>query len=127
MDVVLVEESVSESALACIAIALRRPGTRVAEARSLKEATSFVQTDSPGPLLVILGSHALQQPLAPFIAAIGERAAVVALANGVSQAGRERALRAGLRAIYERPQEWRPFCDVLEKVLDECLGARVRP
>jgi DNA-binding response OmpR family regulator len=117
VDVILVEESLSESALACIAIALRRPGTRVAEARSLQQAHDIVQRQADTPPLVILGWRALQLCLKPFAGT------VVGLASDVGEAQRERALRAGVRAIYDRPADWREYARVVENILAQWTPA----
>lgn len=111
VEVVLVEESLSEFALACIAIALRRPGTRVAEARSLQQAHDIVQRQTGAPPLVILGWRSLQLCLKPLAAT------VVGLASDVGEAQPERALHAGVRAIYERPLDWREYARVVENIL----------
>jgi hypothetical protein len=119
VEVILVEASLSESALACIAIALRRPGTRVAETRSLEQAADLVEKQGRAPALVILGWDALQRSLNAFVDSVGGNAAVVGLASDVGRASRERALRAGVRAIYERPADWKEYAAALAGLLDE--------
>jgi hypothetical protein len=115
VEVILVEESVSESALACIAIALRRPGTRVAEARSLQDARGILERHAGAPPLLVLGWHSLQLGLEPFAAT------VVALASEVGAPQRERALGAGVRAIYDRPLDWREYARVVDNILAEWM------
>jgi hypothetical protein len=117
VEVILVEESFSESALACIAIALRRPGTRVAEARSLRDARDILERQAEAPPLVILGWRSLQLGLKPFAAT------VVGLANDVGEAQRQRALRSGVRAIYGRPLDWRDYACVVENILAQWMPA----
>src|SRR5687767_920856 len=106
VDVILVEESLSESALACIAIALRRPGTRVAEARNLGDAKGLLQRSSSASVLVILDWRALRNGLDAFFQAAGDRATVVGLAAHLGESARQRALHAGVRAIYDKPADW---------------------
>ena len=113
-DVILVEDNATDSGLAAIAIALRKPRARVREARSLDEALLLCAE----PCVVILGYRALRDA-----AGKGERIRLpaVGFAAHVTDGDRRRALAAGIRQIYERPAAWRPYCDVLEKVLDEWL------
>jgi hypothetical protein len=116
-DVILVEDTPTDAALAAIAIALRRPRARVREARSLDEALRLL-ADGAGPHVAILGFRALKEAGAwPD----GAAHRVVGFAAYLTQADRRRALESGVRAIYDRPQEWRPFCDALEKLLDDWL------
>jgi hypothetical protein len=117
VEVILVEESFSESALACIAIALRRPGTRVAEARSVRHARAILERQAGVPPLVILGWRSLQLGLKPFAAT------VVGLASDVGAPQRECALRAGVRAIYDRPLDWREYARVVENILAQWMPA----
>jgi hypothetical protein len=121
VDVILVEESASESALACIAIALRRPGTQVAEARDLREANALLRADPAGSPLVILGWRALRNGLEPFFETAGGRTTVVGFADEVGDSVRGRALQAGVRRIYERPVEWSAFAAAMERILGDWL------
>src|SRR5688572_26645288 len=105
VDVILVEESLSESALACIAIALRRPSTRGAEARNLDEAKKLMERLPAGRTLVILDWRALRNGLEPFFTVAAGGATVIGLAADLGEPGRERALRAGVKAIYEKPAQ----------------------
>jgi hypothetical protein len=123
VDVILVEESLSESALACIAIALRRPSTRVAEARNLGEAKKMMERLPAGSTLVILDGRALRNGLDPFLTAAAGRATVIGLAADLGEPGRERALRAGVKAIYEKPAEWQQYVGTVEAILGEWLTA----
>jgi hypothetical protein len=122
VEVILVEDSISESAIACIAIALRRPGTRVGEARNLREAGNMVD-GAAGTPLVILGARSLSEPLEAFMRLVGARAAVVGLANRIADATRERALRAGVRAVYERPLDWKDYAATVKSVLEHWIGS----
>lgn len=111
LDVLLVEANPTDAALAGIAIALRKPRARVSEARSLNGAL-------PTSRVAILGYEALKQAAGRLE---GIPSVVIGFAPGLTEAERQRALDAGVRAIYERPVEWRPFCDALERMLDEWL------
>ena len=121
VDVILVEESLSESALACIAIALRRPRLRVAEARNLGEAKNILTREPHGRVLVILGWQALRNGLDAFFAAAGAGATVIGLAAELGEAGRERALRAGVQAVYEKPADWNAYVGAMEGILSDWL------
>ena len=111
LDVLLVEANPTDAALAGIAIALRRPRARVSEARNLSDAL-------PTSRVAILGYEALKQ--APGKLG-GCTSVVIGFAPRLSDAERQRALDSGVRAVYERPLEWRAFCDALEKMLDDWL------
>jgi len=117
-DVILVEDTISDSALAYIAIALRRPGTLVAEARSLEHAAELVRRNRGTSPVVILGWRALQQGVQGFIRTVGAGAAVVGIAKHVGEECRGRALRAGVGAVYERPLEWREYASLMARVLE---------
>jgi hypothetical protein len=51
----------------------------------------------------------------------------VGFAANLTPADKRRALECGVRAIYDRPADWRPYCDALEQLLHEWLGAKQRP
>jgi DNA-binding response OmpR family regulator len=122
-DVLLVEDSSSESGLACIAIALRRPGIRVHEARNLQEAMPFLESDA-SPRIAILGWRALKEASTRLA---HSKLPIIGFAANLTEADRRRALECGVRAIYDRPADWRPYCDALEGLLEEWLGAKSRP
>jgi DNA-binding response OmpR family regulator len=123
VEVILVEESLTESALACIAIALRRPGTRVAEASNLYHAKDILQRQSGGSVLVILNWRALRNGLEDFFEAAAGRATVIGLAAELDERGRARALHAGVRAIYDKPADWKEYVSAVETILGEWLAA----
>jgi CheY-like chemotaxis protein len=122
-DIMLVEDSSSELRLACIAIALRRPGIRVHEARDLEEALDLLESNAK-PRLAILGWRALKEVPARLA---NSGLPVVGFAASVTEADRRRALESGVRAIYERPDDWRSYCNAIEALLDEWLGVKQRP
>jgi DNA-binding response OmpR family regulator len=122
VEVVLVEDSSNESGLGCIAIALRRPGTRVHEARDLHEALALLESGSR-PRLAILGWRALKEASAQ-LAKSG--LPIVGFAARVTEADKRRALECGVRAIYDRPNDWRAYCDALEALLEEWLDVKQR-
>lgn len=111
VDVLLVEDTPSDASLAGIAIALRHPRVRVHDARSLDEAVRFVEVHDR-PTLVVLGWRALKEVSAPLSGTF------VGFAANVGERDRERALAAGVQAVYDRPVAWREFCDALEALLD---------
>jgi hypothetical protein len=120
VEIIIVEESRSEAALACIAIALRRPGTRVAEVRTLGEAATLVRKPGAPRYLVIVGWHALQRPLGRCLSTLGEGAAIVGLASNLGEAA-QRAVRAGIRRIYEKPVEWDRYLQTMQGILDDWM------
>ena len=119
-DVLLVEDTPSDASLAVIAIALRHPRTRVYEVRDVKAALHLIAAGHK-PRLVVLGWRALKEVPAKLGRA---ECPFVGFASDLTEADRRRALEAGVKAIYERPQEWRRFCDALEALLDEWLAPR---
>ena len=116
-EVILVEDTITDSALAYIAIALRRPGTRVAEATSLEHAAQLLRRNGEKPAVVILGWRALQQGVQAFIRTVGAGTAVVGIAKDVGEECRGRALRAGVRAVYERPIDWKDYATLIASVV----------
>jgi DNA-binding response OmpR family regulator len=116
-EIILVEDQLTESALTCVAIALRRPGTQVAEVRDLRGAKALIQADPAGAPLVILGWRALRNGLEPFFNAIGGHATVVGFADEIGASARARALQAGVRRIYHKPAEWNAFAAAVEGML----------
>lgn len=113
-DVLLVEDTPSDASLAGIAIALRHPRVRVHDAPGLVDALRFLEAHDK-PVVVILGWRALKEVSAPL------RGTFVGFASDVGELNRERALAAGVLAIYDRPVQWREFCDALEKLLERHL------
>lgn len=118
-EVLLVEDTPSDADLAAIAIALRHPGVRVHEANGIKDALSALARRH-GPTVVVLGWRALREVPAELPRG-GAR--FIGFATGMSEKETERALAAGVESICERPQEWRAYCDALERLLDDCLAA----
>jgi hypothetical protein len=111
----LVEDSPAESRLACIAIALRRPDTTVYESYDIAHALTVIENERP--TLAILGWRALRdepERLAENVVAVG-------LAAGLTEADKERARSAGVRAVYDRPNDWERYCDTVESILREWL------
>ena len=123
VDIILVEEDLTESALACIAIALRRPGTKVLEARSLGEARRLLAAGSPA--LVVLGWTALRNGLEAFFEALHGRANVVGLAANLGKDGLERAARLGVKRVYHKPVEWKAYVGVVERLMVDWLGRHI--
>jgi hypothetical protein len=126
VDIIVVEESLSESALACIAIALRRPSTRVAQARDLIEAKRMLPRQSAAKVLVILGWRALRNGIVGFVEAASDHATVIGFAPDLGQTARERAIHAGVQAIYHKPIEWNEYLSAVEVILNEWLPALAR-
>jgi CheY-like chemotaxis protein len=117
-DMLVVEDNRTECGLACMAIALRRPGTRLRESRDVADALAIVAQERPR--LALLGWSALRDR--------PERLAkdliVVGFAARLSDADKGRALAAGVRAVYDRPSEWELYCDTVETILNEWLDKK---
>src|SRR5688572_3618853 len=110
LDVLLVDDNPTDAALSGIAIALRKPRARVGDVRNLTDALRILGNAHP-PRVAILGFQALNQAAGELN---GTATIVIGFTPALSAADRQRALDCGVRAIYQRPAEWRPFCDALE-------------
>ena len=98
-------------------------GTRVAEARNLREAKDILERQSGPSVVVILGWRALRNGLEAFFQEAAGRASVIGLAADIGESGRRRALDAGVQAIYDLPLEWKEYVNAEEMILGEWLPA----
>jgi hypothetical protein len=106
--VILVEDSPYESALAYLALTRTTPS--VIQAPDLRTAARMAS----GARLAILGPSAIVRISHRQLRALG----IPAVAIGVrfSAAEQQRALAAGVRAVYARPRVWRDYLALLEQI-----------
>jgi DNA-binding NtrC family response regulator len=116
--VLVIDESQHEATLAASAIALRHPGLEVKAVQNIGAALRYLQ-DAAAPRLVILGRKALDEA-ATLVNAI-HAVPIVGLAGELSVATRQRAMAAGVQAIYQRPAGWTEYRDVVTGILKDWL------
>jgi CheY-like chemotaxis protein len=119
-SVLVIDENQHESTLAASAIALRHPGIQVKAVQSVGAALRYLR-DAAAPRLVILGRKALDEA-ATLLNAV-PAVPIVGLAAELHAAARERAIAAGVQAIYERPAGWPEYRDVVTGILKDWLGS----
>ena len=128
-EIILIDDA-AETALASSAIALRRPYARVAKMLEVEQAAAHLRsTDGSQPpetRLILLGPGALRRVHDGKLAAVasqdGTRLLLVGLASGLTPVERERALAAGVHAIYERPAGWPEYSALVHRILDSALN-----
>jgi CheY-like chemotaxis protein len=117
VSVLVIEDNASEAALIAAALALQ-PEVQVIDAPSLPEALERLQSPSAKVALAIVGRKALNNSTGELVGRLGAKCVpVVAIAAGVSADARQRALDLGVREIYERPSEWRPYAELIEALV----------
>src|SRR5262245_61741836 len=115
--VILVEDSPYESALAYLA--LSRATQSVIQAPDLQVAARL----SPGARLAILGPRAIARVSNQQVRALG----IPAIGTGVrlSNEDRRRAFAAGLRAVYDRPRDWKDYLTLVASLVERQDFVRV--
>lgn len=112
----VIEENAAEATLVAAALALR-PEVRVLDAPDAREAAMLLESP-PGPVVLALaGATALAIPPAALFKRLDAQGIpVVGIAAGLSDADKRRALEAGVREVHDRPEEWRPYAELIESV-----------
>ena len=108
--VILVEDSPYESALAYLALTRTTPS--VIHAPDLRAAARL----APGARLAILGPRAMSRISGRQVRALGIPA--VAIGVRLSHADRRRAFAAGVRAVYDRPRDWKSYQALIASVVE---------
>ncbi len=127
--VLLVEDSPAEATLACAALALRC-AAEVLAVRDIPAALDILGRRGNGhsPVqIAILGREAIAGQVGKLVQALsaaGGGVPVVGIADGLGQTERTRALGTGVRALYDRPGEWRAYSALMGRVLSEWGVAR---
>jgi hypothetical protein len=107
VTVLVMEESAAESGLVRAALA-RCLEVRVVD--SAQEQADPIALAIAGPAALLERADELQRLEARGIPVVG-------IAAGLSPAAKERALAAGVREIHDRPDEWRPYAELIESVV----------
>jgi CheY-like chemotaxis protein len=85
--------------------------------------------------LLFAGAQVVSSPEEAALAVLGRKALAeyiggklkipaVAIVPQLSEEERERALAAGVRAVYERPASWQRYTALVGRMLAECLPTR---
>jgi len=126
--VLLIENSRAESTLACAALALR-PEIAVLTVSDVPAAIDLLQkgggVSEVG--IAILGRDAIGRPAGKLVEALsraGRAVPVIGIAAGLRESDRKRALAAGVRAVYDRPRDWKSYAGVMQSLLAEWLATR---
>lgn len=126
---ILVIEEGPEATLVCSALA-RRPevAVRVVDAPDLGTALQRLEKQPEPVALAIAGSNALKASAGELVTRLSARGIpVVGVATGLSQTARQRALAAGVREIYDRPAEWRPYAELIDSLVARFIPAGLPP
>ena len=126
--VLLIENSQAESTLACAALALR-PEIAVLAVRDLPAAIDLLQKrgGESAVEIAILGRDAISGSAGKLVEAlsrIGRDVPVIGVAGGLRESDRKRALAAGVRAVYDRPRDWKTYSGLMQNLLAEWLATR---
>lgn len=107
VTVLVIEEGAAEATL--IRAALARCEVRVVESPAERSAPialaiagAKVLAESPGELVKSLEARGIP---------------VIGVAAGLSKAAKRRALAAGVREIHDRPNEWRPYAELIDSLV----------
>jgi CheY-like chemotaxis protein len=120
---VLVIEEGAEAGLICAALA-RRPELRVIDAPDVADVLNRLDRDPAPVVLAIAGGAALGAAADEVVKRLGVRGIpVVGVAAGLGPADRQRALAAGVREIHDRPNQWRPYTELIESVVSRFVPA----
>ena len=118
--VILIEDSPAEVALASAALALHSPRTRVLRALDLGGAIEILHREPA--VLAILGRRALMRSPKKLIRALP--APAIGVAAGLPETARRKVLAAGVRAVYERPMQWKQYSELMGGLLKQWLATR---
>ncbi len=126
--VLLIENSQAECTLACAALALR-PEVAVLAVKDVPAAIDLLQKrDGESEVeIAILGRDAIGGSAGKLIEALsraGREIPVIGIAAGLRESDRRRALAAGVRAVYDRPRDWKSYSGFMQNLLTEWLATR---
>jgi len=119
---VLVIDDEHEASLVASAIALHAPRLVVRTVLDWHAALAYLAEGKPSARLIIAGARAIAnaENALPFLR---DEIRAVGLAPDISAAVRERAVAAGIRAIYDRPTNWEKYAETVRVILRDGLGA----
>lgn len=113
VTILVIEERAAEAALVAAALALQ-PEVRVLDAADVGEVALRLQSPSAPVVLALAGASALAAPPAALLKLLGAQGIpLVGIAAGLSPADKRRALDAGVREVHDRPEEWRPYAELI--------------
>ncbi len=126
--VLLIENSQAESTLACAALALH-PEIAVLAVSDVPAAIDLLQKGGSASEvgIAILGRDAIGSSAGKLIEALsraGRAIPVIGIAAGLRESDRRRALAAGVRAVYDRPRDWKSYSAFMQSLLAEWLATR---
>ena len=123
----MIEENAAEAALVAAALALR-PEVQVVDAPDLSGALERLQAPAAPFGLAIVGARALASSTAELVGRLGAKGVpVVAIAAGLAADARQKALDTGVREVYDRPNEWRAYADLIELVMSRFIQTDLPP
>jgi CheY-like chemotaxis protein len=126
--VLLIENSQAESTLACAALALS-PEIAVLAVRDVPAAIDLLQTRGGESQvgIAILGRDAIGGSAGKLVEAlsrIGRDIPVIGVAAGLRESDRKRAMAAGVRAVYDRPRDWKTYSSFMCNLVAGWLATR---
>lgn len=117
VTVLVIEEGAAEAALVAAALALQ-PEVRVVDAADAREVALRLASPPAPVVLALAGAAALAAPPAALLKLLGAQGIpVVGIAAGLSPADKRRALDAGISEVHDRPEEWRPYAELIDSVV----------
>jgi CheY-like chemotaxis protein len=126
--VLLIENNQAESTLACAALALR-PEIAVLAVRDVPAAIDLLQRRGRESEvgIAILGRDAIGGSAGKLVEAlsrIGRDIPVIGVAAGLRESNRKRAMAAGVRAVYDRPRDWKTYSKFMCNLVAGWLATR---
>lgn len=116
VTVLVVADNV-ETTVICAALA-RCPEVRAIEAQDARHAVELLETQAARPVLAIGGSAALTKSTDELVKNLQARGIpLIAIAAGLSEKAKQRALAAGVKEIYDRPRDWHVYSELIEAVI----------
>ena len=126
--VLLIENSQAESTLACAALALH-PGIAVLAVSNVPAAIDLLRKrgDDTEVEIAILGRDAIGGSAGKLVEALsrmGRDIPVIGVAAGLRESDRKRALAAGVRAVYDRPRDWKTYSTFMRNLVAGWLATQ---
>jgi hypothetical protein len=107
----------TEATLMCAALA-KRPDVRVLEALDARGAIKLLETQAAAPAVAIGAAAALAKSANKLVAILQERGIpLIAIAAGLSEKAKQRALAGGVKEIHDRPSTWQAYSELIETVI----------
>lgn len=115
---VLIIADNAEMTLICAALA-KCPQVRVIAAHDARQAIKLLKVEAAArPALAIAGNEALTKSAEPLVKNLQARdIPLIAVAAGLSEKARQRALAAGVKEIHDRPSDWQIYAELIQAVI----------